>query len=150
MSNFLTSKAKRREQAKKEAKKKREERVEKIKEVAGLVGTGIVSGVKTAKENLKDWNERRKERNLERINKIYARLTASYQTKEEQMDNLREEVDTFVKENTEEVPGPKDPIIETDEVKVEIVEPENAGRPGNAVVGEGTKTSKEGPEPGDR
>jgi len=151
MSNFFTSKAKRREQAKKEAKKKREERVEKIKEVAGLVGTGIVSGVKTAKENLKDWNERRKERNLERINKIYARLTASYQTKEEQMDNLRGEVDTFVKENTVPVPEAKDPIIEADEdVKVEIVESENAGRPGNAVVGEGTKTSKEGPEPGDR
>ena len=158
MSNFFTSKAKRRELAKEEAKKKREERIEKIKEVAGLVETGIVTGVSNAKESIKAWNERRKERNLERINTIYKKLTESYQSKEEQMDNLREEVDTFVKENTVPVPGAKDPIIETDEVKVEIEEPGAAGRPGNAVAGEGakvqpekeTKPSKEGADHGDR
>ena len=155
MSNFFTSKAKRRELAKEEAKKKREERIEKIKEVAGLVGTGIVTGVSKAKESIKDWNERRKERNLERINTIYKKLTESYQSKEEQMDNLREEVDTFVKENSVPVPGAKDPIIETDEVKVEIEEPGAAGRPGNAVTGEGTKAqpekeTREGADHGDR
>lgn len=139
ISNFFTNKAKRRELAKEEAKKKREERVEKIKEVAGMVGTGIVTGVSKAKESIRDWNERRKERNLERINRLYKRLTESYQSKEEQMDNLREEVNTFVKENTVPVPEAKDPIIETGEVKVEIEEPGKAGRPGNAVTGEAKK-----------
>lgn len=141
MSNFFTNRAKRKELAKEEAKKKREERIEKVKAAAGMVGTAIVSGARTAKENVKAWNERRKQRNLDRINRIHAKLTESYQTKEEQMDNLREEVDAFVKANTVDIPEPKDPIIEADEdVKVEIVEPENAGRPGNSA-----KTTKSEP-----
>ena len=63
LSNFFTSQAKRRENAKIEAKQREKKQLKTLKKVGGIVGTGIVKGV-TLKlgKSIKDWYEKIKQK----------------------------------------------------------------------------------------
>ena len=152
LSNFFSSQAKRREKAKAEAKQKREDRIKALKEFGGIVGTGIVtgakavgrgiaSGAKTVGRTVKEWYETSKENRRERINTLYAKLTESYQAKEEKMSGLYEEVDKFVQDNAVPVPKGQGPIIESNDedtiIEIKTEEKEKPAtetrRPGNTA-----------------
>ena len=95
LSNFFSSQAKRREKAKVEAKQKREKRIEDIKNVGGIIGTGVVNGVTKVKTSIKEWYKNIKLKGRENINTLFENLSAKYEAKEEEMSNLHEEVDKY-------------------------------------------------------
>ena len=143
LSNFFTSQAKRREKAKIESKQKREARIESIKEKVGSIGTGIVGIASGAKKKIKDWHENNKQKRMDAINTLHAKLTANYQASEEKMDNLRTEVNKFVEHHTIPVPEAKAPIIENEGVEIEVVEENTVGRrPGSTASKEPEKKAE--------
>ncbi len=123
LSNFFTGQGKRMEKAKTEIKAKTEERIEDFKAFSKNVGMGIVFRANNAKEKVKDAYIRNKINRRERINALYAKLTDSYQTKTQQMAELRssEKENEVQDQETENavaggvpVPEAKDPIAGND------------------------------------
>lgn len=153
LSNFFSSQAKRREKAKVEAKQKREKRIEDIKNVGGIIGTGVVNGVTKVKTSIKEWYKNIKLKGRENINTLFENLSAKYEAKEEEMSNLHEEVDKYAQEHAAPVPKGESPIIENDESTIiETEESKTPARPGNSAgkKPEVNKKPTEGPEPEDR
>ena len=119
MINFFNSKSKRKEMAKEEMKKKGGAALGKVAGFFGGIGTGIAKKVSDAKESIKAWDEKRKQENQERLNKLYDELETNYQEKQE-------EVDILVKKGYEIVGEQQGKVINVPESKEQIYDADDS------------------------
>lgn len=93
LSNFLTSPAKRKEIAEKEAIKKGDETIETLKNKGGFDGKSVTGIKDFFKGKIIEWNEKRKQEKMTEISEMCQQLRMNYEENSEEKDEETKEFD---------------------------------------------------------